>query len=147
MKKSESKEMIEQLKDDFEEFKDRCMGVLLFGSHARGEATERSDIDVCIVKPLESILDTIYSKFGGKYDIKVFENLPLYVKMEVIRHHELICGDELDLSEYFYFFRKLWQDMEHRIRGNEFKDFAERMRYRRGWLNEKEKILREIRSV
>ncbi|MDI6811499.1 MAG: nucleotidyltransferase domain-containing protein [archaeon] len=139
--------MIEQLKEDFEEFKNGCMGILLFGSYAGGKPTKRSDIDVCIVKPLEDILDAIYGKLGGKYDIKVFENLPLYVKMEVIRHHWVIYGDELDLSEYFYFFRRLWQDMEYRIAGNEFKDFGERMRYRRKWLNEKEKILREIGSV
>ena len=37
--------------------------------------------------------------------------------------------------------------MEHRIVENEFVDFAERMKYRRRWLNEKEKILREIGSV
>jgi len=139
--------MIEQLKEDFEEFRERCMGILLFGSYAEGEPTKRSDIDVCMVKPSEGILDAIYDKLGGKYDIKVFENLPLYVKMEVIRHHEVIHGDELDLSEYFYFFRKLWQDMGHRIVENEFKNFAERIRYRRRWLNEKEQILREIGSV
>jgi len=139
--------MIGQLKKDFEEFKNGCMGILLFGSYAEGEPTKRSDIDVCIVKPSESILDDINGKLGGKYDIKVFENLPLYVKMEVVRHHEVIYGDKLDLSEYFYFFRKLWQGMEHRIAENKFKDFAERMGYRRGWLNEKDKILREIGSV
>ena len=67
--------------------------------------------------------------------------------MEVIKHHEVIYGNELDLSEYFYFFRKLWRDMERRIRENEFKDFEERMIYRRLWLNEKEKVLRENARV
>jgi hypothetical protein len=68
-----------------------------------------------MVKPSEGILDDILGKLGGKYDIKVFE--------------------KLDISEYFYFFRKLWRGMEHRIARNEFTDFAERMRYRRKWLN------------
>ncbi len=139
--------MIEQLKEDFEEFGKSCRGILLFGSFAGEEQTRRSDIDVCIVMPSGGILDEVYGKLGGKYDIKVFENLPLYIKMEVIRHHKVICGDELDLSEYFYFFRKLWQDMEHRIAGNEFKNFAERKGNRRVWMNENEKILREIGSV
>lgn len=44
---------------------------------------------VCIIKPSEGILDDVLGKLGGKYDIKVFENLPLYVKIEVIRHHEV----------------------------------------------------------
>ena len=112
-------------------------------AYAEEEPTKRSDIDVCMVKPSEGILDDVHGKLGGKYDVKVFENLPLYVKMGVIMHHEVIYGDELDLSEYFYFFRKLWRDMEYRIARNELKDFAERMGYRRRWLNEKEKILRE----
>ena len=145
--KSKETEVESQLKKDFKEFRESCMGILLFGSYADEEATKRSDIDVCIVKPSEGILDDVLGKLGGKYDIKVFENLPLYVKIEVIRHHEVIYGDELDISEYFYFFRKLWRGMEHRITRNEFTDFAERMRCRRKWLNEKEKILGEAGSI
>lgn len=123
------------------------MGIVLFGSYAKGEQTKSSDIDVCIIKPREGILDAIYDKLGGKYDIKVFELLPLYIKMGLIRHHDVIVGNELNISEYFYQFRRLWQDMEHRIVENEFENVAERKRYRRRWLNEKEKILREIGSI
>ena len=121
--KSKETEVASQLKKDFKEFRESCMGILLFGSYAGEEPTKRSDIDVCMVKPSEGILDDILGKLGGKYDIKVFE--------------------KLDISEYFYFFRKLWRDMEHRITRNEFTDFAERRGYRRRWLNEKEKILGE----
>ncbi len=138
---------MEHLKKDFLNFKGRCLGILLFGSYVEGEQTKRSDIDVCIVNPSKGVLNDISGKLGGKYDIKVFDNLPLYIKLEIIRHHVVVYGNEANLSEYFYFFRKLWQDMEHRIAENEFKDFTERMRYRRRWLNEKEKILREIGSV
>ena len=121
--KSKETEVASQLKKDFKEFRESCMGILLFGSYAGEEPTKRSDIDVCIVKPSEGILDDVLGKLGGKYDIKVFE--------------------KLDISEYFYFFRKLWRGMEHRITRNEFTDFAERMGYQRRWLNEKEKILGE----
>ncbi len=145
--KSKETEVASQLREDFKEFEERCRGILLFGSYADEEPTKRSDIDVCIVKPSEGILDDVLGKLGGKYDIKVFENLPLYVKIEVIKHHEVIYGDELDILEYFYFFRKLWRGMEHRIARNEFTDFAERMRYRRKWLNEKEKILGKAGSI
>lgn len=139
--------VLEHFKKDFLNFKGRCRGILLFGSYVEGEQTKRSDIDVCIVNPSKGVLNDISGKLGGKYDIKVFDNLPLYIKLEIIRHHVVVYGNEANLSEYFYFFRKLWQDMEHRIAENEFKDFTERMRYRRRWLNEKEKILREIGSV
>lgn len=139
--------VLEHLKKDFLNFKGRCLGILLFGSYVEGEQTKRSDIDVCIVNPSKGVLNDISGKLGGKYDITVFDNLPLYIKLEIIRHHVVVYGNEANLSEYFYFFRKLWQDMEHRIAESEFKDFTERMRYRRRWLNEKEKILREIGSV
>lgn len=145
--KAEMGEINKHLKKDFKEFKNECMGILLFGSRARGEPTRRSDVDVCIVKPVERVLDNIYGKLGGKYDIKVFENLPLYIKIDIIKNHDIIYGNEQELSEYFYFFRKLWKDMEPRIVKNRFKDFGERMRYRRKWWDEKEKILREIRNV
>jgi predicted nucleotidyltransferase len=146
--KSTNKRMtLERVKADFEEFDEGCRGVVLFGSYAEGEQTKRSDIDVCIIKPVEDVMDAIYDKLGGKYDIKVFEHLPLYIKEEVIRNHEVVVGNELDLSEYFHFFRKLWQDVEHRIMENEFTTSAERKRYRRRWLHEKEKILREIGSI
>jgi len=52
--KSNEREVASQLKDDFKEFEGRCMGILLFGSYADEEPTKRSDIDVCIVKPMPS---------------------------------------------------------------------------------------------
>ena len=107
----------------------------------------RSDIDICLIKSSKELLITLYKKFNGKYDIKIFELLPLYVKMDIINHSITIYGDEVELSEYFYFFRRLWKDMHHRIEQNQFQNFEERMGYRRKWLNEKEKILREIGNV
>lgn len=136
-----------QLKGDFEGFKDSCEGILLFGSQARSEQTRRSDIDVCIVKPSQGVVSKINSKLGGKYDIKVFEKLPLYIKILIIENSVVIYGDQLELSEYFYFFRKLWKDIKPRVAENEFKDFEERMKFRRAWLNERKKVLREIGEI
>jgi hypothetical protein len=146
-KEENIRDTIEQLKKDFKDFKEECMGVLLFGSHAKGEQTRRSDVDVCVVKPSKGCLDDINAKLGGKYDLKVFEHLPLYVKIDIIKHHKTVYGEELELSEYSYFFRKLWKDMEHRIEENRFKNFDERMRLRRRWLDEKEKILGKVGSI
>lgn len=39
------------------------------------------------------------------------------MKMEVIENHLIvICEDIPELFEYFYQFRKLWKDQEHRNR-------------------------------
>ncbi|WP_297068278.1 nucleotidyltransferase domain-containing protein, partial [Thermococcus sp.] len=99
--------IIEQLRRDFRPFKDDCMGILLYGSYVRGEATERSDVDVCLVNPKAGTYERVLERLGGKYDVKVFEELPLYIQIEVIKNHRVIYGDELELSEYFYRFRKL----------------------------------------
>ncbi|WP_258084366.1 nucleotidyltransferase domain-containing protein [Thermococcus thermotolerans] len=134
--------LMAQLRRDFQEFKDSCMGILLYGSHAKGEATNRSDVDVCLVKPKPGVCREVLKKLGGKYDVKVFEELPLYVQIEVIKNHKVIYGDELELSEYFYRFRKLWRDMEHRIRENQFESVREKIRLRRR-AREKAEVLRE----
>ncbi len=123
--------IIEQLRRDFRPFKDDCMGILLYGSYVRGEATERSDVDVCLVNPKAGTYERVLERLGGKYDVKVFEELPLYIQIEVIKNHRVIYGDELELSEYFYRFRKLWTDMEHRVKENQFKSVREKAYMRR----------------
>ncbi|MDK2988166.1 MAG: uncharacterized protein PWQ47_1304, partial [Methanothermococcus sp.] len=72
-------------------------------------------------------------KLGGKYDLKIFEELPLYIQINIIKNFKgnVIYGDELELSEYFYKFRKLWRDMEHRIKENTFSSVREKILLRR----------------
>jgi|Deesub1362A_J573_1020465.scaffolds.fasta_scaffold00005_42 hypothetical protein len=111
------------LKKEFsflENIKD-VLAVLLFGSHAKNEATVRSDIDLCIVAPAadkDSLLSFILQSVNSsRYHIWLFEELPLYMKKEVIDNHKVIlCRDKLNLYEYFYFVNKLWKDQEHRQR-------------------------------
>lgn len=92
--------------------------VLLYGSHAKGKQTPRSDVDICIVAPKNKnvsdyslLLRKIWRKINSsRYDVRIFEELPLYIKMSVINNHKIIFSknpQELDL--YFYFFRKLWE--------------------------------------
>ena len=132
------------LKRDFEMFKDDALGILIFGSSARMEDVERSDIDICIVRPVnDGLLTEINRMLGGKYDIKVFEDLPLYIRIEIIRDHKIIYGDEVELSAYFYQFRRLWADMVPRVEYNQFDSVGERMILRKQWLHEKKTILRE----
>lgn len=67
------KALVKQAKDDFSIFKDRCMGILLYGSYAKGKQTPRSDIDICIVKPLEVSMEEITRKGRCGHDgIQVF---------------------------------------------------------------------------
>jgi len=96
------------------------LGVLLYGSVVAGESTERSDIDVCVVAPAAGdkvafsrwILSNVKDE---RYDVRVFELMPLYLKMEVIEHGEMVhARDIYELYEYFYAFRKSWDDQRQR---------------------------------
>ncbi|AEA46598.1 nucleotidyltransferase domain-containing protein [Archaeoglobus veneficus] len=138
--KKELKELLRELREDFREFATDCLGVLLYGSYARGEETKRSDVDVCLVMPSKQAISRVFGKLGGKYDIKVFEELPLYIRVDIVRNHvKVYSKDELDL--YLYRQMKIWKDMEHRIKENSFESIEEKLRLRRRWLNEKKKIL------
>ncbi len=94
------------LKKDFGFIKDEVEGVLLFGSAAKGELSKRSDIDIALVGPgNKRVLLRVFERVGGKYDTKIFDDLPLYITMDIIKNHQIIFGNEVELSYYFYRFR------------------------------------------
>ena len=67
----------------------RVLGVLLYGSWARGDAGPDSDIDLCLVAPEAEDRAGLWREFvshlrSEKYDLRIFEILPLYIKMAVI---------------------------------------------------------------
>lgn len=114
----------ESLKKDFSFLfgKEEVLSVLLFGSQAEHNETQRSDVDVCIVAPdcddRKGLLGEVYRNldvYSKKYDVRFFEELPLYIQIQIIRQHEVIyVRDMLDLYEYFYQFRRLWDDQAAR---------------------------------
>ena len=118
----EGDEVVAEKKDviyrDFEFLKDDVLAVLLFGSAV--DCSSSRDIDVCIVSPEGYDIREVFKRVdvvGKKYDVWLFEELPLYMKIEVIEKHVIVfCRDELELYEYFYHFRKLWKDQERRNR-------------------------------
>ena len=93
--------------------------VLLYGSYARNEQTIRSDIDICIVAPklktpkeFSGLLGEVWQNINAnKYDIRIFEELPLYIKMDIIENHQIVFSRSIpELDYHFYHFRKIWQD-------------------------------------
>lgn len=133
--------LIIKLQKEFEFIKDDVEGILLYGSSARDKADFRSDIDICIIKPRKrGILQRVLRKVGATYDIKIFEDLPLYIKIDIIEHYRIILGDEPMLSYYLYGFRKKWEDMRHRIMRNRFSTVSEMEKIRRKWLETRGQI-------
>ncbi len=117
---------IESLRKDFNflSLREDILAILLYGSVAKSEDTPQSDIDICIVAPLckdkKSLLNEIYRKldvFSKKYDVRFFEELPLYIQIDVIKNNKILFSKDIyELYEYFYYFRKLWEDQAMRQR-------------------------------
>ncbi len=127
----------QDVKNDLSFIKD--YKVVVFGSYAAKKADKRSDIDIAVItgeENREKCID-IWRELLGKapdvYDIKIFELLPLRIKASVIQRYEVVFGNRHDISEYFYKFRKLWNDMKHRIEENRFRSMREKaMALKRG---------------
>jgi len=117
---------IKEIEKDFKAIiNEDILAILLVGSFARNEETKRSDIDICIVCPKAKNKDFAKKLFRKvlrevaiakkNYDVLIFETLPLKFKNEIIQSNKIIwTKDRLELSEYFYRFRKLWKDVKIR---------------------------------
>ena len=83
-----------------DESKDRIKAILLFGSHAKGIVTKRSDIDVCVVFTDISLEEAtkfrirILGNFSAKVDIQVFNTLPQKIKRSIARNHKVLYKRE-----------------------------------------------------
>ena len=132
------KRSIRELREDFSwaEEDDRVLAVLLFGSNAREEAHAMSDIDIALVVPgvsdfyydcegisekdvkAEDVLMKVYREVdtvSKDLDIHIFEELPLHIQMNIVKTHQTIyVGDRYGMHEYFFNYRKLWEDQRHR---------------------------------
>ena len=80
----------------------KVLAVALFGSTARGEKHPR-DIDVCIfLKPNVFIKDDLfdiqlkYTPFSEKYDVQVFQALPLYIQSEILKDAKFLLVKNQD---------------------------------------------------
>ena len=127
-----------KIKDDFSWAKQdkRVFSVLLFGSVVDGKEHRRSDVDIAVVVPALShfyydckklthksvdssdVLRKVFREVNtvaGSYDVHIFEELPLYIQIDIINNHEIVyTADKLSMFEYFYHYRKLWDDQKHR---------------------------------
>lgn len=116
----DQEELIARIRKDFEPILQDIDGILLYGSWATGEEHEGSDIDICLVAPQSNDSILLQRKAfalirDGRYDVRIFELLPLYLKAEVMEKGVVVYSHNLgELYEYFYFFRKLWSDQKHR---------------------------------
>ena len=78
------------------------LAVILFGSHARGEASAVSDVDLCLVLASDSISSLEMSRVRlaylaeGSADIVIFQQLPLHVKSRVLKEGRVLFARDED---------------------------------------------------
>jgi len=107
--------------------------VILYGSYVEGAVRPNSDIDIAIISREKDVRKNlklqkeILGKVSSKFDIRVFELLPIYIQISIINNYQVIFGNPLEISEYFYFYRKKWDDCKNRIFSNQFSSYRERL--------------------
>ncbi len=96
------------------------LAVILFGSAGRGELTETSDIDICLV--LQGEVKDIMRAFSkrmeylrfGRVDAHIFQHLPLYIRRRVLREGKvLFVRDEEALYELAFRTAQAFEDFKH----------------------------------
>ncbi len=78
------------------------IAIYLFGSHAKGEATPLSDIDIAVIleNPTSESEADIGSLSSPEIDVVLFHRLPLHIKYEVFKYgKEIFVRDEEKLLE------------------------------------------------
>lgn len=109
---------IEDLRRDLAAFSGR--EVLIFGSWCAGERTPRSDIDVALLTRSrdraanEALWWGNLGKAPDRYDLRVFELLPIHVQADIARRHVVLFGDPAEIGEYLHQYRRRWLDVRHR---------------------------------
>ena len=79
-----------------DELKDRIKAILLFGSHAGGIVTKRSDIDICAIFTDISLREAtkfrirIMGELPEKVDVQVFNILPQKIKKSIAINHKIL---------------------------------------------------------
>ena len=96
------------------------LAVSVFGSFARGEKPYR-DIDICIIlKPqkrgnlaLSAKKLEYLSTFSNKLDIKIFQQMPLYIKHRILKEGKIVfCLNEDVLYDLACLTAKEYEDFK-----------------------------------
>lgn len=87
---------------------DRVMFIILYGSFSRGDSRQDSDVDLAVYyqgSPEERFqfrLDVLGELYDDYYDLQTYQDLPLYVQMEVLKGEVLYQKDRVFLYDTVY---------------------------------------------
>jgi predicted nucleotidyltransferase len=95
--------------------------IFIFGSYCSGRMREDSDIDIAVLvkKANEKEKFNILGEGGGRFDISIFERLPLIIQFRVLKEGKLVfCKDEKYLHDVK--FKILREYLDYALFANQF---------------------------
>lgn len=80
---------------------------ILYGSQDNGKANKLSDYDFCIYydgnnRERFNFRLNILGNLGSEFDIQIFQDLPIFVRKEVLKGKVIYCQDEDQLYDIAY---------------------------------------------
>jgi len=95
---------------------DKVRFIILYGSAAKGEMTELSDIDLAVFyegdkKERFDFRVMILGRVGNEFDIQTFQDLPFYIRKDIVPYGNVIFYK--GYRELFNTFIRTIRDFEH----------------------------------
>lgn len=128
------REIKERLLDVLKDVIPYVRGILVYGSVIKGYADRSSDIDICVIQKegIESkdLYERIlYVSADERYDIVAFNEIPWYLRGEILKNHEVIYAEDVDELDFWLYKRlKIWNGMKRRQRAVSAEDLIGRAR-------------------
>lgn len=94
--------------------------VVAFGSWCGPDWSSRSDVDIALVtrsRDRRANERTWWESLGrapDRYDVRVFELLPIHVRVDIALRHVVVFGDPGEIGEYFHPAFRQWTDVQQR---------------------------------
>ena len=90
--------------------------IILYGSIVKGKMTNLSDIDIAVYyhddkKERFKFRMKVLGRIDDKFDVQIFQDLPLYVQKDIVSSGEVIYYS--DYREIFKIYMKTIRDFEH----------------------------------
>jgi len=110
---------LDEVVDKIKDF-DEVQFIILYGSASEERDSENSDVDLCIgyegdeEEASRFRYDILSELFADKYDVQIFQLLPIYVKKEVLKGEVLYCRDKRELYDMAYQSVKEFDDFKRR---------------------------------
>ena len=100
---------------------DRIKFIVLYGSAAKRQSTNLSDIDIAVFHSGDKrerfqLRMKILGRISNKFDIQIYQDLPLYIQNEILSSGEVL---------YFSDYKEIFNTFMKTIR--EFEDFKPRL--------------------